>query len=210
MRIDPEGKKIVFVFLIIALFCAMTKGTVGYIFAGVFVFLALFSLYFFRDPKRQAPEDEGTIVSPADGVVATVGEATLEKHGTCHRIGIFMNIFDVHVNRSPIAATVEALDYREGSFKHAGTEEAFENNEQMIIDLAGDDLSMRVVQIAGMVARRVVCRLEVGQRLSRAERIGLIRFGSRLEVFIPKDKAFINVTKGDRVVCGESVIARRT
>jgi len=209
MKFDPEAKRFLYVFLILALFSAMTTSTVGYILCGFFFFMAIFSLYFFRDPERKIPDDPRAIVAPADGIIVTLSTAEMPDLGRCHRIGIFMNIHDVHVNRSPIEATVKALDYREGDFKHAGTEQAFESNERMIIDLESDDLSIRVVQIAGMVARRIVCRLKADQKLSRGERIGVIRFGSRVEVFIPEDKAEISSKKGDRVVCGESVIAKR-
>ncbi|MCK5832914.1 phosphatidylserine decarboxylase family protein [bacterium] len=209
MKLDPEGKKYIYVFLVIAVFCAMTQSIVGYVFCGVSVFLSIFSIYFFRDPDRKPPDDINAILSPADGLVATASEYQHPTLGKCNRIGIFMNIFDVHVNRSPIDAKVTGLEYKEGTFKHAGTEGAFENNEQMIIDLEGDGINIQVIQIAGMVARRVICRLEKGQGVKRAERIGLIRFGSRLEVFLPFDKTIISVKKGDRVVCGESSIARK-
>ncbi len=208
MKLDPEWKKFFFAFLTIAGFCAMTTSVVGYILCGVFIFIALFSIYFFRDPERKVPNDESSILSPADGVVVTVAEFDDDRLGQCIRIGIFMSLFDVHVNRSPFAGMVESLDYREGSFKHAAGEEAFENNERMIIDIDGGGVKVRVMQIAGMIARRVVCRLEVGQELYRGEKIGIIRFGSRLEVFVPANKAIATVKTGERVFCGETPIAK--
>ena len=209
MGFDSEWKRFFFAFLTIALFCAMTKNIVGYIFGGIFVVMALFSLYFFRDPKREPPADESLVLSPADGIVVAVRDFEDEELGECLRVGIFMSLLDVHVNRSPIAGTVEKLDYREGSFKHAGSEEAFAGNERMIIDIDAGGTRVRVMQIAGMIARRVVCRLEVGQHLARGEKIGIIRFGSRLEIIMPKGRFEAVVTEGERVVCGESPIARR-
>jgi len=208
MKFDPETKKFVAAFIIMAVFSAMTRFTAGYILAGVFVILALFSLYFFRDPDRNTPEDESLLVSPADGKVVFVGKYDDPAFGKSLRIGIFMSIFDIHINRSPCSGVVELLEYVEGGFGYAGNPNAFGKNERQVIFITNEHCPIIVHQIAGMVARRIVCRVSEGQNLERGERIGIIRFGSRVETIAPFDKVETLVKVGDRVKCGTTPIAR--
>lgn len=160
-----------------------------------------FICYFFRNPERRIPEGANLIVSPADGKVAKIstspdGEQT---------ISIFLNIFNVHVNRSPIAGTLERLEYKRGKFKVAFDEEASRVNEQNILTIEGPGIRVVVRQIAGLIARRVVCWKKPGYALQRGERFGLIRFGSRVDVILP-GHARIRVKVGDQVRGGSSVI----
>jgi phosphatidylserine decarboxylase len=168
-----------------------------------FVF-AVFCLYFFRDPERTVPSG-AVAVSPADGKVMAVKEDT---PGTT-RVTIFLNIFDVHVNRSPVGGTVRAVEYRRGKFLIASKEIASVENEQNIVTVETED-GLRLVfkQIAGLIARRIVFRKNVGDRLQTGERIGLMKFGSRMDVlFGPEWK--ILVRPGQRVSAGSDVIAER-
>ena len=208
MKLDSEAKKFIAVFIILAIFSVMTKFTAGYFLAGIFVFLSGFSIYFFRDPDRKAPEDESLLVSPADGKVVFVGEYDDPAFGKSLRIGIFMSIFDVHVNRSPCDGIVELLEYVEGGFVHAANPEAFGRNERQVVFIRSERGTVVVHQIAGMVARRIVCRVKESQNLKRGERIGIIRFGSRVEMIAPFDKVEPVVKIGDTVKCGTTPIAK--
>jgi phosphatidylserine decarboxylase len=172
----------------------------------------LWVIAFFRDPERHAPAGEGLIVSPADGVLLPITRAAppseLELYGGPRtRLSIFMNVFDIHVNRVPESGTVEGLAYRRGKFFNASFDKASDQNERMSVLLrllGGGELI--VVQIAGLVARRIFCTLRTGQRVSRGERFGLIRFGSRLDVYLP-EAAQIKVRPGERVRAGETILA---
>ena len=150
------------------------------------VLLAVFFLWFFRDPERKVPMGPGEIVSPADGVV-TEAEWIETAAGSRLRLSIFLNIFDVHVNRAPVAGTVKAVEYREGSFLNAMKPESVVMNEQtlVVIDAGGYEISYK--QIAGLLARRIVCAVKVGDRLERGQRVGMIKFGSRVDVLIPAE-----------------------
>lgn len=165
--------------------------------------VAAFCLYFFRDPDRSIPEGP-VAVAPADGKVVAV-EA---ESAAVNRISIFLNIFDVHVNRAPIAGTVCNVEYRPGLFLAANREECSTRNEQNIITLQGDGTSVIFKQIAGLIARRIVCRKKPGDRVSKGERIGLIKFGSRVDVLFGPEWEIL-VRPGARVAAGSSVIARR-
>ncbi|HEX3651479.1 MAG TPA: phosphatidylserine decarboxylase [Rhizomicrobium sp.] len=172
----------------------------------------LWVVAFFRDPERQAPAGRGLIVSPADGLLLPVTQAIPPPElgfsaGPRTRLSIFMNVFDIHVNRAPESGTVEGLAYRPGKFFNASFDKASEHNERMAIRLrllGGEELV--VVQIAGLVARRISCALARGQRVSRGERFGLIRFGSRLDVYLP-DSAQVRVQQGQKVRAGETILA---
>lgn len=176
--------------------------------ALLMVLQALFVAYFFRNPARRIPEGDHRIVSPADGkivCVTAVPEAEGEIPGG-QRISIFLNIFDVHVNRAPIAGELERLEYKRGQFKAAYKETASHINEQNVLTLCGPHGRIVVKQIAGLIARRVVCWKQPGSMLERGELFGLIRFGSRVDVIFPKDVRIL-VKVGDRVKGGSSVIA---
>ena len=164
--------------------------------------LALFSLWFFRDPEREVPAGPGVVVSPADGKVVALTE---DAEGPS--IAIFLSVFDVHVNRAPIAGRVETVAYRPGSFRAAFDEAAGEINERNEIVIAGETGRVRVRQIAGLIARRIVCRVAVGDRLEAGQRFGMIRFGSRTDLRLPPGSA-VQVGLGDRVRGGESVVGR--
>ncbi len=169
--------------------------------ALLFFILAAFTCYFFRNPNRDIPEGVNLIVSPADGKVVKISQ----MDGGEQIISIFLNIFNVHVNRSPISGELERIEYKRGKFKVAFDEEASSVNEQNILTISGSGSRIVVKQIAGLIARRVICWKKPGQHLERGELIGLIRFGSRVDVVLPA-QAKILVGVGDRVYGGSSVL----
>ncbi len=171
------------------------------------VLLAGFFLWFFRDPRREIPAGAGLIVSPGDGVVTeTVGIDTPE--GRRQRISVFLSVFNVHVNRMPIAGEVVRVEYKKGLYLNAMNPESAERNEQSIITVRGEGIEVTFKQIAGLLARRIVCNLKQGQRVKRGDRMGLIKFGSRVDVILPADVEIV-VKKGDKVSGGKSVLARQ-
>jgi phosphatidylserine decarboxylase len=171
---------------------------------------ALFVLNFFRDPDRKAEGGEDQLVSPADGMVADI--VTLidpALNVPCTRIGIFLNVFDVHVNRIPVGGRVTKLSYRKGKFVNASLDKASVDNERMAIRIEAEDGgAVALVQIAGLVARRIVCHLREGEQVTAGQRFGLIRFGSRTDVYLPPGWVPL-VVAGQRAVGGETVIADR-
>lgn len=173
------------------------------------ILLAAFFLWFFRDPQRTIPAGNGLIVSPGDGLVTeTIAINTPE--GPRQRISIFLSVFDVHVNRTPIGGTVSRVVYQKGQYLNAMNPASAERNEQCAITLRGegDDAGLEITfkQIAGLLARRIVCRCSEGQTLQRGERMGLIKFGSRVDVLLPAS-AELRVKVGQRVKGGASVLA---
>lgn len=175
--------------------------------AVVFFGLALFVTYFFRDPTRVPPDNENLLVSPGDGKVVYVGPG--ERNPECTQISIFLSLFDVHINRAPLAATIERIRYAPGQFLAAYKKESGTKNEQNELVLNGEGgFSITVRQIAGVAARRIVCDVKENDSLERGQRFGLIQFGSRMEVELPSDTA-VHVKVGDRVKGGETVIAER-
>ncbi len=174
----------------------------------------LWMIYFFRDPWRVSPLRDGLLVSPADGIVVSVAPARpppeLGMAGAEFvRVGIFLNIFDVHVTRAPIEGRVVALRYTKGRFVNASRDEASVNNERMAIRVApSEGPEIAYVQVAGLVARRIVCDLRQGQRIATGQRMGIIRFGSRVDVYCPPPYVTL-VAAGQRMVGGETVIADR-
>jgi phosphatidylserine decarboxylase len=169
------------------------------------VLLALFFLWFFRDPERVIPDAAGAVVSPADGKVTDVSWVTAggEKH---LRISIFLSVFDVHVNRSPIAGVIREVRYQRGKFLNAMNQASAEENEQNIVSVEGDGHTVVFKQIAGLLARRIVFHPKVGDRLERGQRVGLIKFGSRTDVLL-NSAASMQVKVGDRVCGGASILA---
>jgi phosphatidylserine decarboxylase len=167
--------------------------------------LAAFFLWFFRDPSRKIPSTPGAIVSPADGVV-TEAEWVETTVGSKLRVSIFLNVFDVHVNRSPIAGEVKLVEYREGGFMNAMNPESGISNEQTMIQIQGDGYEVSLKQIAGLLARRIVCNLKAGDVVERGQRIGMIKFGSRCDLLMPAE-ANLKVKTGARVKGGSTVIA---
>ncbi len=168
-----------------------------------------FVLYFFRDPERVVPHRANLITSPADGKVIDISEVEEPwfHSGETLRISIFMNVFNCHVNRAPISGSVMDMQYRPGIFVSANKARAISDNEANAM-LLQDDAGRRVtvVQVAGLIARRIVCHAQVGDTLERGQRYGMIRFGSRLDVYAPAD-SLILIERGDRVVAGQSVLA---
>ena len=166
-----------------------------------------FTIFFFRDPERQAPTAPGLIVSPADGTVVEIVEETEPDYlqAPARRISIFLSPFNVHVNRSPIDGEVEYYSYRKGKFLRAFLPEASTQNEQSIVGVKAPWGKITFKQIAGIIARRIVCEAYEGRRLKRGERIGIIKFGSRMDVFLPLD-APLKVRVRDRVKAGESIL----
>jgi phosphatidylserine decarboxylase len=175
------------------------------IIGAILVALAAFIFYFFRDPERAIPADAGAVVSPADGrVVVVTDEANAGRPGK--RISIFLAIWNVHVNRSPAAGVITNLNYRPGKFYAAMRPSASADNEQNVITLSTDSGELVFKQIAGLIARRVVCWKKSGERVARGERIGLVRFGSRADLWLPRDSELL-VKAGDHVKGGSSVVA---
>jgi len=167
--------------------------------------LAVFFLWFFRDPQRVVPAEAGLVVSPADGKVTDV--STTQLNGKpCTRISIFLNVFDVHVNRSPITGVIKSSVYKPGKYINAMDATSAEANEQNVVTVEGDGLTVVFKQIAGLLARRIVFNHKPGDMLVRGQRVGLIKFGSRTDVILPQPSE-VKVQIGDRVKGGSSVLA---
>jgi phosphatidylserine decarboxylase len=178
---------------------------VGPLWAWPPLLLAAFFLWFFRDPERQIPQTAGAVVSPADGLVTQVGQ--IEQDGVAWlRISIFLNVFNVHVNRSPIAGVITDVKYREGKFQNAMGAACADENEQNIVTVEGEGQRLVFKQIAGLLARRIVFSKSVGDRVARGERVGMIKFGSRTDVLM-NPAAALQVKVGDHVKGGSSVLA---
>jgi phosphatidylserine decarboxylase len=223
MRIPlhPAGSREMAIISVLCLLPAIAcvvfaRGAVwSWIVAGVLVIVWAGLIAFFRDPKRDIPKEAGIMVAPADGKVTEV--TRLDHHpdvgGPATRIGIFLSVFDVHVNRAPCAGTVELLRYEPGGFLDARDPESSTKNEaNTIVIETGEDIGGPVVvrQIAGLVARRIVCSLRVGDRIETGQRIGLIKFGSRTELILPGHDQFTpTVDVGQKVYGAETIMARR-
>jgi phosphatidylserine decarboxylase len=167
--------------------------------------LAFFLLWFFRDPERAIPQQPGAVVSPGDGKVTDVSIVPAET-GTRIRISIFLSVFDVHVNRSPIGGSIRDVRYQKGKFLDARSPHCAEQNEQNTVTVEGEGQTVIFKQIAGLLARRIVFNPKVGDQVARGQRIGLIKFGSRVDVLFDS-AAKLNVKVGDRVQGGASVLA---
>ncbi|MCF4164182.1 phosphatidylserine decarboxylase [Zavarzinia compransoris] len=203
-----EGVRFVLIFAIATLILFLIWKPLGWI--GVV--LTVWCAYFFRDPPRATPTRLGLVVSPADGkVVSTADAVPPEELGLGEaprpRVSIFMSVFDVHVNRMPVTATVDRISYRPGKFLNAADDKASDDNERNSLRLILDDgRDLGVVQIAGLVARRIVCDVEPGEKLEAGTRFGIIRFGSRLDVYLPPGTVPL-VAAGQTAIAGETVIA---
>jgi phosphatidylserine decarboxylase len=173
------------------------------LFAAPLFLLAAFCLYFFRDPDRVIP-DGPVAVSPADGKVVGI----LPGDSAPARISIFLNVFDVHVNRAPIAGTITKVEYNKGQFLVASREIASSRNERNTLTIAGEGTTVGFSQIAGLIARRIVCYKKAGDHTAKGERVGLIKFGSRVDVFLGPEWDIL-VKPGQRVAGGSSILARR-
>ncbi len=181
----------------------------GVLWAALIAFAAaVWAAYFFRDPQRITPPGDELVVAPADGRVVFAGlvEATPLGRGAARKVSVFMSLFDVHVNRMPVGGAVEELRYIPGAFLNASLNKASEKNERLILRLkTKKGLEVEVVQIAGLIARRIVCWARSGDEVEAGERFGLIRFGSRVDVYLPEDSR-LAVEKGQGVKAGQSVL----
>ena len=204
MKIAPEGLP----FIAIAFAVALIGAYFSMRAFGVLVVLAIFVAAFFRDPIREIPQGSGLVVSPADGKIVMI-VPTPEGHPAgegATQISIFLSVFDVHINRAPIAGRITDVVYNKGEFLPAFDDKASLRNEQNRAFIEGPEGRVGFTQIAGLIARRIVFRKKVGDAVTRGEQVGLIRFGSRTDIFLPKGST-LDVKVGDRVSGGSSVIA---
>ena len=204
----PEGIRFVAIFAALTVGLFLIAEPLGWIGVG----LTVWCYYFFRDPERVPPDRPGLVLSPADGVVSLIEPAVPPAElglpaEPRTRVSVFMNVFNCHVNRAPVAGEVTAVAYRAGKFLNASLDKASADNERNSLAIRTDDgRDLAVVQIAGLVARRIVCFTEAGRTLQAGERFGLIRFGSRLDVYLPEGVDPL-VSIGQTMVAGETVIA---
>ena len=207
--IHPEGFK----FAAISLSLSIILTTVSQIISVIFFVLTFFILWFFRDPKRNTPHDSNLIISSADGKVCLIDEAyppqeTPLKEEKMKRICVFMNVFNVHVNRSPVQGEAEHIIYKKGQFLNASLDKASDKNERSSLVIKTENgTKIVVVQIAGLIARRIVCETNNGQTLSQGERIGMIRFGSRADVYYENYEPLVKV--GQKTISGETLLAKK-
>lgn len=207
MKVAKEGYRFILVAALLAVFALI----LGWEWMGLGLgLLALAFLGFFRDPERVPPEGDGLILSPADGKVVGIQQAEKGElsEGAGTRVSIFLSPLDVHVNRAPVKGRVESIRYRAGKFFAAYREKASQDNERnalSIVDTRGRKLG--VVQIAGVMARRIVCYVRSGDSLEQGQRLGMIMFGSRVDLFLPESSR-VEVVEGQRVKGGETVIGR--
>jgi phosphatidylserine decarboxylase len=192
-------------FVLVPALIAVIFGVFGIWLAAVaFALLAGFMLYFFRDPRRTVPTDEGLIVSAADGLVTRIED----RAGDGRLVSVFLSPLDVHINRSPIAGKITNITYVKGKKSPATSDNASLVNERNSLVIEGDDMTVTCTQIAGILARRIVCWPKTGDNLGRGEKFGLIKFGSRTDLLMPAGVEIL-VSVGDKVKGGESVIARK-
>jgi phosphatidylserine decarboxylase len=208
LKIHPDGWPYIAIAVALNALLFAVAGWFGWLLVPV----TLWCIAFFRDPERTTPQSDGLIISPADGVMLPIVEAAPPAElgmgdAKLRRLSIFMNVFNVHVNRVPADGTVTALAYRPGKFFNASFDKASEHNERMAVRLCLESgAELAVVQIAGLVARRIRCDLRKDQQVRKGERFGIIRFGSRLDVYLPPD-AVVAVTAREHVKAGETVLA---
>ena len=207
-KIHKEGYKFLAISIIITFFILLISKFLGLL----FILLTLWVYYFFRDPERYSIEDDKFLVSPADGLISHISEVEgpielgLEKKKFT-KVSIFMNVFNCHVNRTPTSGTVEELLYKPGKFLNASLDKSSDENERNYYKIKTIDTNEEIilVQIAGLIARRIVVEVNQGQNLNQGDRIGMIRFGSRVDMYFNNKKLFAKV--GQNVVAGESLIA---
>lgn len=203
LRIAKEGYPFILLSLFIGIVALFINREAGLVFIGI----ALFCAFFFRDPVRVTPQGKDLIVSPADGRVVDVCEVSEDTFlkGKAQKVSIFLSLFNVHINYAPVEGKVAFLKYTRGQFKLAFVDKASDLNENNALGIENGRTKVFVKQIAGMIARRIVCRVRVGDQVSGGERFGLIRFGSRVDLYV--DPACrIRVRKGDAVTGGVTVI----
>ena len=208
LGIHREGWKFFIIFILISFFSFfITK-----IIFLISFFLSVFTLWFFRDPERYFESEDNQVLSAADGKICFIGEDTAPIETDINqkmiKISVFMNVFNVHVNRSPINGEVEKIIYKNGKFFNASLDKASEHNERNSIIINNNNEKIVVVQIAGLIARRILSFISENDTMVKGERIGLIRFGSRVDIYLPLSYQ-INVNENDIVVAGQTIIAER-
>lgn len=207
----PEGRKFVAIFAAITLVLFLIWDVLGWVGVG----LTIWCYYFFRDPERVSPQGDGLVLSPADGIVSLIEPAVPPSElglpdTPLIRVSVFMSVFNCHINRAPVAGEITAVSYRPGKFFNASLDKASSDNERNSLVIRKDDgQDIVVVQIAGLVARRIVCFVKPSDRVVSGERFGLIRFGSRLDVYLPQGVA-PRVSVGQTMIAGETVLADLT
>ena len=208
LGIHREGWKFFFIFILISFFGFFITKIISYI----FIFISLFTLWFFRDPERHFDSNDNQLLSAADGKICFIGEenppSETQFKEKMKKISIFMNVFNVHVNRSPVDGNIEKVIYKNGKFFNASLDKASEHNERNSIIIETNTDKIVVVQIAGLIARRILSFISEGNKIDKGDRIGLIRFGSRVDIYFPLIYD-IKVNQNDIVVAGETVIAER-
>ena len=206
--IHKEGYKFLAISIIATFIILLFSKFLG----AIFILITIWVYYFFRDPERYSINDDTFLVSPADGLITDISDRTgpIElqlENKTYTKVSIFMNVFNCHVNRTPSSGTIEEINYKPGKFLNASLDKSSEENERNYYKIksskSGDEII--VVQIAGLIARRIVCEVEQGQNLKQGERIGMIRFGSRVDIYFKNKKILAKI--GQNVTAGESLIA---
>jgi|TARA_B110000211_G_scaffold222912_1_gene272112 phosphatidylserine decarboxylase len=207
-KIHKEGYKFLAISIIITFVILLFSQFLG----TIFILITIWVYYFFRDPERFSINDDNFIVSPADGLIIDISDQTgpveLQLENTSYtKVSIFMNVFNCHVNRTPLTGKVEEISYKPGKFLNASLDKASKENERNYykIKCSKTNEEIIVVQIAGLIARRIVCEVEQGQEIKQGDRIGMIRFGSRVDIFLKNKKILAKL--GQNVVAGESLIA---
>ena len=204
----PEGRKFVAIFAAIALVLFLIWDLLGWVGVG----LTIWCYYFFRDPERVSPQGDSLVLSPADGIVSLIEPAVPPSElglpdTPLTRVSVFMSVFNCHINRAPVAGEITAVSYRPGKFFNASLDKASSDNERNSLVIRRDDgRDIVVVQIAGLVARRIVCFVKPSDRVMSGERFGLIRFGSRLDVYLPQGVDPL-VRVGQTMIAGETILA---
>jgi phosphatidylserine decarboxylase len=208
-KIHKEGYKFLAISIIITFILLLFSKVLGFI----LILVSIWVYYFFRDPERFPINDDDFLVSPADGLITDISEQTgpieLQLENTTYtRVSIFMNVFNCHVNRTPLSGIVEEIYYKPGKFLNASLDKASEENERNYYKIKSkkNEEEIIIVQIAGLIARRIVCEVKQGQSLNQGDRIGMIRFGSRVDIFFKNKKILAKI--GQNVVAGESLIAK--
>ena len=208
-KVHPEGYK----FLIISSIITLIILSLSSFFGFIFIFITIWVYYFFRDPERVVIEDQNYLTSPADGRISSISEVKgpvelgLDSQQFT-RVSIFMNVFDCHVNRSPSNGEIEEIFYKPGKFLNASLDKASEENERNYFKIKDEENeNIVVVQIAGLIARRIVTQVQKTQKIKQGERLGMIRFGSRVDIYFSKRNTMVKV--GQNVIAGESLIARK-
>ena len=207
-KIHKEGYKFLAISIITTFVILLFSKFIGFI----FIIITVWVYYFFRDPERYSINDDSFLVSPADGLITDISERSgpeeLRLENTTYtRVSVFMNVFNCHVNRVPISGRIEEIYYKPGKFLNASLDKASEENERNYFKIKSkkDGEEIIIVQIAGLIARRIVCEVEQGQELNQGDRVGMIRFGSRVDIFFKNKKVLAKL--GQNVVAGESLIA---